>query len=320
MNLRNVLKRSRRPVVKESLTAEAADIPGFAMPPMKAPQLTENTVYHVGVSGGKDSAAALLWLVYESGIDPRRIIASFSDTKNEHQWTYQHIQMLSERVHPIKTLEPEFGFFDLALNKKRFPSPAVRFCTVDLKIVPYQNFITELFCQGLNPIAVSGVRADESIERSALEEWGYDGNLLVPQWRPLIAWTIDDVFAIHKRHNVPLNPLYAAGAQRVGCWPCIMSRKEEIRNIALHFPERIDEIRAAELAFSSRGGEFSSFFGPDKTPKRFHSRSSKNKAGEEVSYPTIDDVVRWAMTGKGAQGTFHENPEPERACKSGYCE
>ena len=32
-----------------------------------------NTIYHIGVSGGKDSAAALIWIVRESGIDPKKI-------------------------------------------------------------------------------------------------------------------------------------------------------------------------------------------------------------------------------------------------------
>lgn len=37
----------------------------------------DSTVYHVGISGGKDSTAALLWLVHESGVPKHRINATF---------------------------------------------------------------------------------------------------------------------------------------------------------------------------------------------------------------------------------------------------
>lgn len=40
------------------------------------------TCYHVGISGGKDSGALLLWMVHESGIPADQIIATFCDTGN----------------------------------------------------------------------------------------------------------------------------------------------------------------------------------------------------------------------------------------------
>ena len=54
----------------------------------------------VGISGGKDSGAVLLWLVYESGIPKHKINATFCDTGNEHEWTYQQVDMLSQKAHP----------------------------------------------------------------------------------------------------------------------------------------------------------------------------------------------------------------------------
>jgi 3'-phosphoadenosine 5'-phosphosulfate sulfotransferase (PAPS reductase)/FAD synthetase len=293
-------------------------IPSLASP--EAPYVTNNTLFCCGVSGGKDSAAAMLWLIHESGIPPYMLRFTFSDTGNEHDWTYQHIAMLSEKIAPIETLKPEHDFFELVLKKKRFPSPTARFCTDVLKIKVSREYISRIHREGFKPITVSGVRADESEDRSELPEWDYNTGILALEWRPLIAWTIDEVLAIHAKHGIPLNPLYAAGAQRVGCWPCIMSRKAEIRNIALKFPERIAQIREAELTFERSGGRFASFFGPDKTPPRFHSRSDFNKAGESVTYASIDDVVRWSMTGKRAKGSYKDDPEPEGRCMSGYCE
>lgn len=50
-------------------------------------------------------------------------------------------------------------------------------------------------------------------------------------WRPILRWTLADVIAIHRRHGITPNPLYLreAGANRVGCWPCIMCGKAELK-------------------------------------------------------------------------------------------
>lgn len=308
----------------------SADL-GFEFDSIQPPTIDGETWFHVGVSGGKDSAAALLWLKYESGVRQDRILSTFCNIGNDHEWTIAHVQLLSERVHPIETIYPNWkdlnkepgklGFFDLALHKRRFPSTKVRFCTEYLKIYPTADHLLKLKYEGKKVIAVSGVRADESDERSTLPEWDYNGNLFCYQWRPLIRWALADVLSIHERYNVPLNPLYSIGAQRVGCWPCIMSRKAEIRNIALRFPERIDEIRKAEQEFFTRYGCYSSFFPPNKVPERFCSKDHTTKDGRKVKIATIDDVVRWAMTGDGAEGSYlDENEKEPIGCSSGFCE
>ena len=92
--------------------------------------------YHMGVSGGKDSTATLLWLIYESGWPTDRIRVTFCDTDNEDTLTYNYLAMLSERVYPIQTIQYELGFYELARKKKRFPGAKSRFCTVNLKVIP----------------------------------------------------------------------------------------------------------------------------------------------------------------------------------------
>ena len=229
----------------------------FASEPMARPIFKQNTIFHVGVSGGKDSVAALLWMVRESGIAPEKIVATFCDIGNDHPCTIEHVQRISETVHPIQTIFPKRNFFELALEKKRFPSSQARFCTEHLKIDPTRNHLTRLIYEGFNPIAVSGVRADESDDRKTLPEWDYNGWLLCVSWRPLIRWSLEEVLALHRKYGVPLNPLYAMGAERVGCWPCMMCKKKEIRTIALKSPERIDQIRTQEQTFQTVHGRYS---------------------------------------------------------------
>jgi len=288
---------------------------------MEAPEIKPNTIFHIGISGGKDSTAALLWMIHESGIDRSKLDVTFCDTGNEHDWTYAHVRMLHEKVYPLTTLKPELPFFPLALKKRRFPSTKARFCTEFLKIYPTEDHIRKLKLRGLAPIAVSGVRADESEQRRHLPEWDFSGNLFCIQWRPLIRWTLADVMAIHKRYGVPLNPLYGIGAMRVGCWPCIMSRKSEIRTIALKFPERIDEIRSAEQEFEKTYGRYSSFFPATTVPERFRTKPFQCDDGTWINVASIDDVVRWSMTGDRAEGSWEDGPVKEPiSCNSGFCE
>jgi 3'-phosphoadenosine 5'-phosphosulfate sulfotransferase (PAPS reductase)/FAD synthetase len=254
-----------------------------------------STIYHVGVSGGKDSGAVLLWMVHESGIPHEQIRATFCDTGNEIEETYDHVRLLSDRVHPVEWVKPELDFYQLARKKKRFPSTKARFCTQDLKMKPSKAYIDGLLAEGFDVIAVSGVRADESEERSKLPEWGdpmasYFG---IKEWRPLISWKIEDVFLIHKRYGIPMNPLYVKGAKRVGCFPCIMSRKAEIRLIAKKWPERIDYLRSQELP---DGLGFHSFFARNKVPLVHRTREIVTKSGERMKIATIDDVVAWTRT------------------------
>jgi len=282
------------------------------------PELPENTIYHVGVSGGKDSGAVLLWMVHESGIPRHKINVTFCDTGNEHKWTYQQVEILS-KIHPIETLKPELDFYDLVRKKGVFPSARRRFCTEHLKIRPSQQHIQYLQKAYDSVVAVSGVRANESADRSTYLEWDYSGQLLTLQWRPLIQWKFEQVLAIHKKYGVPMNKLYDLGAERVGCYPCINSRKKEIRTIALNFPERIERIIDLENELWERG-KMTGFFHASSIPERFRTRPFVTKDGEAMMVARMDDVVRWSMTGKRAQGSYEDDPPEPISCSSGFCE
>ena len=290
---------------------------------VKPPAETEKTRYIVGISGGKDSTAVLLWMIHESGIDRDKIVCTFSDTGNEHEWTYAHVEKVSREIHEVTTLKPKDDFYELAFRKKRFPSTKARFCTEELKIEPTEAFMEKMIYDGFSVVSVSGVRANESEDRKKLQEYDYAGyRIAYIQWRPILSWKIEDVLAIHAKYGFPLNPLYEAGAQRVGCYPCIMSRKSEIRTIAMRFPERIDMIRKAEQETEKRFGRYSSFFPRTHIPERFRTKPFKLQDGTWIKVATIDDVVRWSMSGKGAKGQWDDEDQPPEqiGCMSGFCE
>ena len=262
------------------------------------------TVNYCGLSGGKDSSATALWLIHESGIPRESIRFTFCDTGNEHEWVYQHIAMLSRRFQewgcaPVVTLKPERDFYALAKWKKRFPSRKARFCTQYLKVIPSREDITALIRADHEVIVHSGVRAGESADRAKLIERGFDDMFGCVVNRPLLRWTLADVIALHQKYDVPLNPLYGLGFTRVGCFPCINSRKREIKLISIHFPERIDMLERAEAGIEPN--VLHSFFARKTVPPRFRTHRYTNRKGIEFIVASIRDVVRWSHTGHRAK-------------------
>lgn len=276
--------------------------------------------YHLGISGGKDSTAALLWLVNESGYPHEKIKVTFCDTGNEHQITYDYIAMLSRDVFPVETIKPPLDFYELAKNKGAFPSALVRFCTQELKIFPSQRYVLSLMRDGARVLLLTGVRASESKKRSELSEFEWDGFYACDIYRPLLHWSLEDIWAMLAKYKIPRNLLYDYGARRVGCFPCIMSSKHEIRAIAKNFPDRIDMIRKAELELS-KPGKFYSFCDYGKIPMRFRSKVAVMSNGKSIRIPTIDDVVLWSQTAQGGKQFEFDLDEP-MMCNSnlGACE
>ena len=207
----------------------------------------EASVFVVSVSGGKDStatAAEMERLRRELGIDVRYV---FSDTGWEYPQTYEHLATMERTLGiTIDRVGVEGGMVAKIRQRAGFPARKQRWCTRELKVLPLRAYHDALMeRESVDTVSVVGIRADESVDRSLLPEFGYDDMWGGYVWRPLINAVIPDVIALHHRHGVPVNPLYKMGFSRVGC-TCIYASKEEIELTAEHFPERIDLIRELE--------------------------------------------------------------------------
>ena len=151
-----------------------------------------------------------------------------------------------------------------------------------------------------------GVRADESANRAKYPERTEEGGGLAI-YRPIIKWTVSDVFAIHRKHAIEPNPLYKMGMGRVGCMPCINAAKSELAAIANRFPAAVERVREWErlVSLASKRGA-SSFFAASKTP------------GDSIE--TIDGVMQWARTEHGgkAYSLFAQPAMYSGGCASAY--
>lgn len=314
---------------------------------------TKRPVQHiVNVSGGKDSAACYL-LALKKGIEFRAV---FADTGNEHEFTYEFLDYLpkvtggpkieiiradfSEQINKkmecvkdkwrkdgvsdalikraLEVLQPTGNpFLDMCLWKGRFPSTKARFCTEELKVhaLTFQVFFPAL--KNGKVLSWQGIRADESRARAKLPFWNCD-DTGVYIWRPLLRWSAKQVFDLHHEMGIEPNKLYKLGFSRVGCMPCIMARKIDIREMALRFPDHVERILEWEKLVSqaSKRGE-SSFFSANKAPM------PEGYDPEEQGYYQIDEIARWATTDRGGRqlNMFTSSEEPP-SCASvyGLCE
>lgn len=274
----------------------------------------------VNVSGGKDSTALLL-LAIELGAE--NLMPVFADTGHEHPETYEYISYLENALgvkilkikrdfsrqierkrqtvqtkwvtdgvdlitiaRALEVLHPTGNpFLDMCLWKCRFPDAINRFCTQELKTIPIlEQLILPLLKDGHEITQWLGVRGDESAARADLAEaeWDDPGLWL---YRPIHSWGVDEVFALHRKHNIKPNPLYSLGMGRVGCMPCIMNRKDDLAEIAARWPDEIARVREWE---------------------RLVSMASKQQRA--TIFPVfrghgggIDNEVRWSMTDRGGR-------------------
>jgi len=320
----------------------------------------------VSVSGGKDSTATCLWLRYleipyeavhmDTGWEHPDTDAYVREVLPGHIGEFAIIQSLpdlsSEMLGVAESLELQYmqgkpsSMVRWILKRKTFSSRKSRYCTEELKTFPFMRWADARYPGGAF-VNVTGVRAEESSKRAALPEWDMDDSGCL-MWRPLIAWLESDVIDIHHVFDVPPNPLYLRGAGRVGCMPCIMSRKAEIRQMAEMMPGRVALIRALELiitdlardrgvlgARESDGAEsFRSFFGNPEWRRQLkpHVAEARAKGMDDTdakayakarvwAMAKIDDVIAWSKTDrKGKDEPFAPLPHEAGCTRWGFCD
>jgi 3'-phosphoadenosine 5'-phosphosulfate sulfotransferase (PAPS reductase)/FAD synthetase len=214
----------------------------------------------------------------------------------------------------LEVLQPTGNpFLDMCIWKGRFPSTKGRFCTDELKTIPItQQIVFPLMKKtGLGIRSWQGVRAQESARRATYKmHEQIDFGVWV--YRPLLKWTHEEVFEIHRKHGIKWNPLYMKGMNRVGCMPCIMCRKGELAEISRRFPEVIERLKKWEemVAASSKRG-LATFF--DVRP------FADDKYNINHIDHGIEAAARWARTERGGkQFNLFTEFEDIPSCSSDY--
>lgn len=289
----------------------------------------------VSFSGGKDSQACLIQAANQYGAD--KIEAVFCDTGWEHPGTYKHIHGVCSQL-GVKLViirnEKVGSFQNLCKRMKCFPVASRRACTSVLKIQPMIDWVIS---QDESFIIIQGIRGKESASRAKMEsECSYfkeyfnaeKGMKLyrktaVLEWckthdasvfRPIFDWTAQQVIDYILDNGQQPNPLYKRGASRVGCFPCIMSRKGEIKVLSKDkiMADRLISLEKEVDSLSKKS--HTGFFTKGYIPERFCKEYGDGR-------PTVQEVIDYVNRNDTMSDMFE--PEGGYSCMSlyhGLCE
>jgi phosphoadenosine phosphosulfate reductase len=120
---------------------------------------------------------------------------------------------------PIHAYYPDYQALEAMVNKKGpnsfYESVENRKeCCGIRKIEPLKRALAG------NEIWITGIRADQSADRSNLHDIEWDEANRIIKFHPIFHWTLDDVKDFVKQHNVPYNILHDRGFPSIGCAPC----------------------------------------------------------------------------------------------------
>jgi 3'-phosphoadenosine 5'-phosphosulfate sulfotransferase (PAPS reductase)/FAD synthetase len=146
-----------------------------------------------------------------------------------------------------------------------------------------------------------GIRDEESAARKDMPEWEWSNEMDCDVWRPIKAFTTEDVILIHQRHAVRPCKLYLMGMERVGCGPCIKERKAGIRIIAEKDPDRIALLRQDEATVSEAARARVAEQGKEHIGDPAFFQIKEGRTG--VCWP-IDKAVEWSRTEFRGRGQF----------------
>ena len=98
------------------------------------------------------------------------------------------------------------GFYESVENRKS--------CCFVRKVEPLKRALAG------NEVWVTGLRAEQSANRSDMKRIEWDEANQILKYNPLLDWTFDQMIAYIEEQKIPYNPLHDQGFISIGCAPC----------------------------------------------------------------------------------------------------
>ena len=210
--------------------------------------MAQKTRHLLGLSGGKDSSALAVYM--RDRVPEMEYF--FTDTGKELPETYEFLDRLEAFLgKPIARLNIERDFDHwLTLHGGLLPSSQVRWCTIKLKIRPFEEFVGED-----KAYHYIGIRADEDrvgykpLKTSNLQN-------IIPKY-PFKedGITKEDVFRILEESGLGL-PDYYNWRTRSGCYFCFFQRKSEWVGLLEQHPDLFELAKGYEKFDTETGERF----------------------------------------------------------------
>ncbi|ADE13304.1 phosphoadenosine phosphosulfate reductase [Nitrosococcus halophilus Nc 4] len=206
----------------------------------------------LGLSGGRDSAALAVYM--RQNFPEFEIDYFFTDTGKELPEVYEFLGRLEGFLgKPIRQLNPDRDFdFWLKQYNSFLPSPQARWCTRQLKLRPFEQWIRPLLESGIKVYSYVAIRSDEEYRE------GYTSrhkNLKVRL--PFKEAGIDKAGVLEILEGSGLGlPDYYSWRTRSGCTFCFFQQKIEWVRLMEQHPEAFEEAKAYEKNAVEHGSPF----------------------------------------------------------------
>jgi len=214
--------------------------------------LSTQELHVLGISGGRDSAALAVYMrQHHPNLD---IEYFFTDTGKELPEVYEFLGRLEGFLgKPILRLNPDRDFdFWLREYKNFLPSAQTRWCTRQLKIKPFEDWVRPLVKTGQHVNSYVAIRADEDYREGYVSA---QDNLKIHL--PFRTAGIDKagVIEILEAAGVGM-PEYYRWRSRSGCTFCFYQQKIEWVRLKEEHPESFEEARGYEKTALDHGSPF----------------------------------------------------------------
>ena len=206
----------------------------------------------LGLSGGRDSAALAVYMrQHHPGLN---IEYFFTDTGKELPEVYEYLGRLEGFLgQPILRLNPDRDFdFWLKQYNDFLPSPQTRWCTRQLKLRPFEQWLRPKLEDGETIYSYVAIRSDEEYR----EGYASKNERLIVQL-PFKKVGIDKAGVLEILDSAGLGlPTYYSWRTRSGCTFCFFQQKIEWVRLKEQHPEAFEEAKAYEKNSVEHGSPF----------------------------------------------------------------
>ena len=206
----------------------------------------------LGLSGGKDSSALAVYM--KDNYPDLDIEYFFTDTGEELEEVNEYLNDLEGYLgKTINRLDPRRNFeFYLKQYNNFLPSAQNRWCTVQLKLAPFEKWVEQEFLnKGYTVYSYVAIRSDESYRE------GLKSKKAIETVLPFRENHIDKegVFEILENAGLGL-PKYYEWRSRSGCTFCFFQRKIEWVGLLERHPEDFTKAKSMEKNALDHGSPF----------------------------------------------------------------
>ena len=215
--------------------------------------MAEEKIKHVlGLSGGKDSSALAVYMA--DNYPDLEIEYFFTDTGEELEEVNDYLNDLEGYLgKTINRLDPKRNFKRYLDEYNNFlPSAQNRWCTVQLKLVPFEKWVEkEFLSKGYTVYSYVAIRSDESYRE------GLKSKKAIETILPFRENHVDKegVFEILENAGLGL-PKYYEWRSRSGCTFCFFQRKIEWVGLLERHPEEFKKAQSLEKNAIDHGSPF----------------------------------------------------------------